>query len=89
MNMRVTISITPEDYMTLLMASREREMSISKTVITFLRESNSFNKYLERCHELESMESAVTIATGSVGIIDAFHKSRVSKSVDENHAITR
>lgn len=66
MNDRITISITPELHSAIMIASIEKDISISRTIENILRDSSCFRKYLDKAREYACSEQNVNpTAVGS------------------------
>ena len=59
MNDRITISITPELHGAILIASIEKNTSISRTIENLLRDSKEFQVYIERAKEYAENEENI------------------------------
>ena len=59
MNDRITISITPEMHSAIMIASMEKDTSISRTIENLLRDSREFRVYLDRAKEYAKSEENI------------------------------
>lgn len=83
MNVRMSISVTPELYFALTMASTEKETSMSRVVETMLRESNDLQRYIASVRVLADRERDIDVSAASTGKSGAFHRRRVQDSGKE------
>lgn len=59
MNDRITISITPELHNAIMIASEEKDISISRTIENALRDSSDFRKFVEKAKKYSELEQNI------------------------------
>ena len=59
MNDRITISITPELHSAIIIASIEKDISISRTIENLLRDSKEFHVYLDKAKNYAESEENI------------------------------
>ena len=65
MNDRITISITPELHGAILIASIEKNTSVSRTIENLLRDSKEFQVYIDRAKEYAESEENIDLTAVS------------------------
>ena len=87
MNDRITISITPELHGAILIASIEKNTSISRTIENLLRDSKEFQVYIERAKEYDENEENIdptAVSSKYVSRLGGTDREVRRKGVDTN-----
>ena len=87
MNDRITISITPELHSAIIIASIEKDISISRTIENLLRDSEEFHVYLDRAKEYAESEQDIdptAVSSKYVPHLRGIDREIQRKGVDTN-----
>ncbi len=59
MNDRITISITPELHSAIIIAAEEKNISVSRAIENFLRDSSDFHKFIDKAKKYSELEENI------------------------------
>ena len=74
MNDRITISITPELHSAIIIASIEKDISISRTIENLLRDSEEFHVYLDKAKDYAESEENIDPTAVSFKYVPHYRK---------------